>query len=221
MGKLRRFSKTAEPHVDDVEQSPGRGVRDVVRDVTVSLSGREFRQRFGEGRTIVFNPVGLIAVGRLHHLQHFGESRSTELRHRGKVGAAPERFSVGCQEHGERPPPLLAEQLQGRLVDGVDVRPFLPVDLDVDEEIIHHAGNRFVLEALMGHDVAPVAGGVADRKQDRPVVFPGMLQDILAPRLPVDGVVPVLMEIGTGFPVEVVAQEIQDHVAFTGSGTLP
>ena len=57
--------------------------------------------------------------------------------------------------------------MQRRHVDLVDVGPLLAVDLDVDEQLVHHARGGVVLEALVRHDVAPVAGRVADREQDR------------------------------------------------------
>ena len=53
----------------------------------------------------------------------------------GKVGAAPEGLALRGQEHGERPAALLAEQRQATIVDGVEVGPLLPVDLDVDVEL--------------------------------------------------------------------------------------
>ena len=55
-----------------------------------------------------------------------------------------------------------AEELQRVLVELIDVGVLLAVDLDVDEPAVHVLRGRRVLEGLMGHDVAPVAGGVAD-----------------------------------------------------------
>jgi hypothetical protein len=47
----------------------------------------------------------------------------------------------------------------------------------------------------MLHDVAPVAGGVADGEEDRLVFGQRPLERLLAPRIPVDGVVGVLEEV--------------------------
>src|SRR5262249_14383407 len=63
----------------------------------------------------------------------------------------------------------LAEVMQRRHVDLVDVGAFLAVHFDVDEEIVHHLRGCRVLEALVRHDVTPMAGGVTDREPDRPV----------------------------------------------------
>ena len=99
-------------------------------------------------------------------IQHMRKAGTAVARVLGEVGAAPERLGVGGEEHGERPAALLAELVQRRHVDGIDVGALLAVDLDVDEEVVHHRGGPVVLEALMRHDVAPMAGGVADREQD-------------------------------------------------------
>ncbi len=83
----------------------------------------------------------------------------------------------------------------GGLVDLVEIGPFFAVDLDVDEMLVHHPGGLGILEGFMGHDVAPVAGGVADGEQNR-FVFPASpLQGFLAPRIPVHGVVGVLLKV--------------------------
>src|SRR6185312_5371031 len=59
-------------------------------------------------------------------------------------------------------------------------------------------------EALVRHHMAPVAGGVADREQDRPVGAPGLGQRLLAPRPPMHRVVGVLQQVGAGLGAEAV-----------------
>ena len=70
--------------------------------------------------------------------------------------------AVGQEEDGHRPAALAADRLRGGHVDGVDVGALFPVHLDGDEVGVQVVGGVLVLEGFMGHDVAPVAGRVAD-----------------------------------------------------------
>ncbi len=92
---------------------------------------------------------------------------------RREVGAAEEGPAVGGAEDRHRPPARSAHGHHRRHVDGVDVGPLLAVDLDRDEPAGEVVGHRRVLEALVGHHVAPVARGVADRDEDRLVLVAG------------------------------------------------
>ena len=83
-------------------------------------------------------------------------------------------------------------------VDRIDVRALLAVDLDADEALVHQRRDLRVLEGLALHHVAPVAGGVADRDEDRLVLAAGAGERLLAPRVPVDRVVRVLEQVGGG-----------------------
>ena len=99
---------------------------------------------------------------------------------------------------------MLAEVMQRRHVDLIDVGAFLAIHFDVDEEIVHHLRGCRVLEALVRHDVTPMAGGVADRKQDRLVGALCLGECLGSPWPPVDGVVLVLEQIGAGLAGETV-----------------
>ena len=101
--------------------------------------------------------------------QYGDEAGSAEALGLREVSAAPERLALWGQEHRQRPAALLAEGVERGHVDLVDIRPLFPVDLDVDVETVHHRRHVRILEALMGHDVAPVAGGIAT---DRRIGFP-------------------------------------------------
>ena len=115
-----------------------------------------------------------------------------------EVGAAVEGHAVGVEEDGHRPAAVAGDRLHRLHVDRVDVGALLAVDLDVDEVLVHVGGGLGVLEGLALHHVAPVAGRVADREQDRPVLLARPRQRLRAPRVPVDRVVPVLEQVGAG-----------------------
>ena len=56
-----------------------------------------------------------------------------------------------------------------------------------------------VLEGFPFHDVAPVAGGIADAEEDRLVLLAGAGEGLLAPREPIHRIVLVLQEVGRFF----------------------
>ena len=102
--------------------------------------------------------------------QHRGEAGAAVAVVGGEVGAGVERLEVRRQEHRVGPPPLAGEHLGRRHVDLVEVGAFLAVDLDADEAAVHQLGDRRVGERFALHDVAPVAGRVAHRQEDRLVL---------------------------------------------------
>ena len=165
--KFRRASDAAMHGIDDLDEPRGEiGKRRVGRHV--ALVGARLRLE------PLLQQLGVVADGRLvlakdprDFVQYTDESWTAIARVLGEVGAAPERLRLRGEEHGQRPAALLAELVQRAHVDRIDVRALLAVDLDVDEQVVHHGGGGFVLEALMRHDVAPMAGRVADREQDR------------------------------------------------------
>ena len=81
---------------------------------------------------------------------------------------------------GQPPPPR--HGLDGLHVDGVHVGTLLPVDLDGDEALVDLLGGLVVLERLVGHDVAPVTGGVADGQEDGTVLGARPGEGLVAPR---------------------------------------
>ena len=143
----------------------------------------------------VVAPPGPGVGDRGQHPAEAGHARPVGLR---VVGAGVERAPLGGEEHRHRPAAVPGHGLDRVHVDAVQVGPLLAVDLDADEALVHLGGRLGVLERLMGHHVAPVAGRVADREQDRLVLGPGPLQGLGAPRVPVDRVVGVLEEVGAG-----------------------
>src|SRR5215468_7021365 len=53
--------------------------------------------------------------------------------------------------------------------------------------------------------MAPMAGGVADREQDRPIGASCLRDRLLAPRPPMHGVVGVLQQVGAGLATQAIA----------------
>ncbi len=82
---------------------------------------------------------------------------------RWKICTTPEWLAIRTQKHRKRPPALLSHGTQRSHIDLIDIGSFLAVDLNIDEQRVHDAGNFRVFERLMRHDVAPVAGSITNR----------------------------------------------------------
>ncbi len=112
-----------------------------------------------------------------------------------EIRAAEERTSVREAEAVEGPAAVALDHLHGVHHQLVDLGSFLAVDLDAHEVLVHQVGDPGLLEGLAGHDVAPVAGGVADGHQDGLVLGLGLRESLGAPRPPMHGVGLVLAEV--------------------------
>ena len=116
-----------------------------------------------------------------------------------QIGSRPEGFLVRGHQNGQRPAAGSGQRLAGRHIYPVHVRPLLPVHLDGDKPPVQYPGHLLILKGLPSHDVAPVAGGVADGQKDRLVLNDGGVKSLLPPAVPVDGVFRVLEQVGGFF----------------------
>jgi hypothetical protein len=116
-----------------------------------------------------------------------------------QIGASVDRTAIGHQPDRHRPTPLTPIHHGGDLhVDLVHVGPFLAIDFDEDKAVVDGPGDRFALESLVLHHVAPVTGGIPDAQEDGLVFLDRTGEGLLAPFVPVDGVVRVLEQVGAG-----------------------
>ncbi len=134
----------------------------------------------------------------VHAVEHLREGGHAVPGLGREVRTEVEGLGVRREEDGHGPAALTGRRLHGLHVHGVDVGPLLAVDLDVHELLVHERGGRLVLEGLVGHDVAPVTRGVADRQQHGHVPPPRFLERLRRPGPPVDRVVSVLKQIRRG-----------------------
>ena len=125
---------------------------------------------------------------------------------RRKIGAAEEGLAVRSQKHRHGPAPAAGGRLHEQHVDAVHVRALFTIHLDRNEIAIQQPRDVRILEGLALHDVAPVAGGIAHRKEHRLVFAQRLFERLLAPRIPIHGIVGVLQQVGT----LLVAQSIQE-----------
>ncbi|GIW06514.1 MAG: hypothetical protein KatS3mg060_1319 [Dehalococcoidia bacterium] len=128
--------------------------------------------------------------------QHARKARHARPILRWKVGATVKRLAVRREKHRHWPAAVPGHGLHRRHINLVNIRAFLPIHLDIDEQIVHQGGNLLILEGLTLHHVAPVAGRIPNGKQDRLVFLFGTSQCFVAPGIPVDRVVRVLQQVG-------------------------
>ncbi len=201
--ELGRASEAAAPRVGAAEQRLHRLVEEFrARGVR---GGLDRRDRLQPGPRLRRPRPQLVAPAREgvdHRLHHHAEARHPAALVRREVGAAVEGHAVGVAEDRHRPAAAAGHRLHRLHVEGVDVGALLAVDLDVDEVLVHVGGGLGILEGLVLHHVAPVAGRVADREEDRAVFVAGARQRLLAPGVPVDRVVAVLKQVGAGLQRE-------------------
>ena len=201
-GKLGRAAEPAVTGVEGTAQPRHRPLQGLGAhgDGTAAPT----RLRPGEGvaqRLVLLRHVVPVRGEEIHDAQQEVAERGQPVaRRRREVGAAEEGGQVvRGEEHRERPAARAPrEELVRHLVDLVEVRALLAVHLDVDEVGVHRLRGGLVLERLVGHDVAPVAGGVANRKEDRTVLRPRPIESFRPPRVPVHRVVRVLQKVGAG-----------------------
>src|SRR5580704_12751779 len=216
---LREFRRAAEPAIHRIER-PGKRGRGQVElagtDIRASAALRLAAERRHESRAVMLDAGRLVAKQTGDFVEDIDKAGPAITRRLRKIGASPDRFAGGSEEHGQRPATLFAEMMQCRHVDLVDIGPLLAIDLDVDEQPVHDGGGRLVLEALMGHHVAPVAGRVSYRQHDRLVAARGLLERVRAPRPPVHRIMFVLQEIGTRFAGEAILADRRRRTCHEG-----
>jgi hypothetical protein len=110
-----------------------------------------------------------------------------------------EGLAFRSHEHGQRPAASLAHHLDDLLIDVVDGRSLLAVDLDVDEALVHQPRDLWVLEGLVSHHLASVACGVPHRQVNRLILLPSAAERVFSPRIPIHWVLGVLPEVWGGF----------------------
>src|SRR5438874_199718 len=202
--RVRELRCAAETPVAGIEaarellaQARERGPREL------AVGARRLRVEIREGRheRLVLRAQlrGALPVELGDPEQQVLERRQPVARFLRKVGASEERpLIVVCEEHGERPAAAaLRKHLLRHLVDAIDVRTLLAVDLDVDEVVVEDASRLFVFETFSLENVAPPAGGITHTQMNRLFFGACSFECFIAPRIPIDGIVSVLLQVRT------------------------
>ena len=225
VGELRRRPETAPPFVVLVGQRGERAPGGCGRLQGAGGGQAGPREMGGERGRGGVDLVAAVLPGIGDGLQDFAERRGSPPVLGGEVCPAEERLEVGREEDGERPAARPGHRLNRAHVDGVDVGALLAVHLHGDEVLGEERGDRRVLERLALHDVAPVAGRVPDREEDRLVLGGGARDRLVPPGVPIDGVGRVLEQVRARLAGEAVCRTgwgahsgLRLPVASTGRG---
>ena len=161
--KLRRAAEPAMPRVEAGGKLAHRDIQHArSRHRARPRAAPEGLQPLDDGPGGLDDLLPLVAPDARNLLEHVRESRPAPLRRRRVIGAAVERLERRREPHAHRPPALPCRHLHECHVDAVDVRPLFAIHLDRHEVLVEQRGHAGVLEAFVFHDVAPVAGGIAD-----------------------------------------------------------
>ena len=125
-------------------------------------------QRGEDASRVLLHALPVLVPGARHGQKDLPEGGKPVPRLGREVGARVEGLPPGLAEDGQRPATVALQTEQDVHVDLVDVGTLLAVHLDGDEVRIDQGRQLRVFEGLLLHHVAPVAGAVADRDQQRP-----------------------------------------------------
>src|ERR1035441_1677855 len=131
-----------------------------------------------------------------------------------EVGAAEERLELRRQPDRHRPATAARGGLDERHVDAVHIGTLFAIHLDGHVVAVQEGGDLFVLEALALHDVAPVASGVANGKEDRLILQARLFESLFAPGVPIHRVMRVLQQIRTLLLRQTVGMQWKEPLGF-------
>jgi len=200
LGEFGCLAPAAVDWVEGIHEGASGGGLDVAGEGFGVFRGGAIRHVFLESAGEVFGVGGeFLAVFLPEFVDVIERGDEAVL---GEIGAPEERLAVGGEEDVEGPAAAEFDGLHGGHVDVVDVRAFFAVEFDGDEFFVDDGGDGVAFEAFAFHDVAPVAGAVADAEEDGFVFAFGFFEGFFAPWVPVDWVVLVLEEVGGFFAGE-------------------
>ncbi len=205
VGELAALAEAALDHVAGRAEREHGGAEHVLGELAALAPAIRVGGDLGEQLAAVPGEArGVVAEALIDLAEHVGEAGAASLGDAREVGAAEDGLEVRREDHRERPACRLAQPLHRLDEERVEIGPLLAVDLDGDEAGVEEARGVVVLEGLLLHHVAPVAGGVAHGHEEEAALAARAIEGLGAPRVPVDGVVRVLLEVRARLPDQVV-----------------
>src|SRR5690242_4987406 len=199
---VRKFWRAAEAAIFDVEK-----LRDGL-DLSVYNTGIKLRARAGEsfrlsdpfgersGGTLELDPF--VAKGIGYGKKNSAEARAAHLIFGREVRSTEKGLAVRQQKAGKRPASLAGNGADGGLIARIDVGALVAINLHGDKMLVDDFGNFDVFVAFAVNDVTPVAPHRADVEEDGFVFRFGALEGVIAPFMPVNGLMRCGAQVRTG-----------------------
>ena len=134
----------------------------------------------------------------LSHPSHdLPKRRHTLTRLRRKICAAKKRMPLRSKKHSHRPPPMPRHSSSRLHINGIHIRPLLPIHLHINKKSIHLPSSNRILKRLMSHNMTPMTSRIPHRQQHRPIQLPSRRKSLLPPRKPFHRIPSMLSQIRT------------------------
>src|SRR5258706_6639148 len=182
------------------------------------------------GKRLRLRDRGLHHLRLLHHVgmfslvgggdaeQHALETRTSVAVGRRKIRATVKRLAIGSKKSRERPSTLSADSTHRSLVPAVNVRTLVAIHLHRNEMFIHKSSNVRVVIRLAVHHMATVAAHRANIEQHRLVLALRGSKCLLAPLMPLDGLVHGRAQVSGGSAGESVEAGSAGHASSLYAG---
>ena len=165
---------------------------------------RRHRELFRCGRSDIFDFLSALVPRGGELCEEADKSDASSAGLKRKVRAAVERLGIRREEDRHRPSAVTCHPLDRCHIDFIDIRTFFAVDLNGDVVRVEELGDLLIFKGFVLHDMAPVAGSVADGKKDGDIQFARKRKGFFTPRPPVHRVVCMLPQVWRLFVDEAV-----------------
>ncbi len=169
--------------------------------VSVGLNSRQRSRRhvlqlFGNIRARKFD-LGAFRFPNVRELsKQLAEAGTAVTRIGREIGTTEKRLEFGREPNRHGPSTAAGGGLHEEHVDTVDIGALFAVHLDGNEVAVQQFRDAFVFERFVRHDMAPVASGVTDGKEDGFIFEAGFVKSGLAPGQPIHRIMGVLPKVG-------------------------
>ena len=154
---------------------------------------------FGEAFGIALDIIFQLCITRRDVGKDAKEAGAATPRFEREIGAAPDRLGRRRQNHVERPARWQVQGCHGGLEVIINGGQLFAVNQDREEIFIDARRHGCVGKTFAPHHVAPMTGKVADGQKYGLFLAPCFAQVFFVPGAPLDRVLGMKLEIGTGF----------------------